>query len=64
MMIEPPIDKLIEKVGCKYSLCCLITKRARYLQDQMPQVLLDAKTKSVSYAAKEVYDGSIRATIE
>ncbi len=59
MMIDPPIDKLIEKVGCKFSLCCLMTKRARYLQDKMPAVLEEKEMKSISCAAQEIYDGKI-----
>lgn len=71
MMIEPPIDKLIEKVsvgkdeegGCKYTLCCLVSKRARYLQEQMPAALDEAREKAISYAAEEVYNGKIKPTL-
>ena len=34
MMIDPPIDKLVYKVGCKYALVAVIKKRARYLLDK------------------------------
>ena len=60
-MIDPPIDKLIEKTGCKYALVCLITKRARNLLDKNIDLLLDSGIKAVSYAAKEVYEGSVVA---
>lgn len=60
-MINPPIDKLIEQVGCKYSLCMLIAKRARYVQDKMPAALEEKKMKSISYAADEVSAGKVVA---
>ncbi len=31
MISNPPIDELTEKAGDKYSLCCVIAKRARNL---------------------------------
>ena len=64
MMIEPPIDKLIEKVGCKYALCCLVTKRARYLQEKKPAVLEDSGVKAVTYAAREIFQGRVVASDE
>ena len=70
MMIQPPIDKLIEKVGaaeessgCKFTLCAVVSKRARYLQEQMPAVLDEAHTKSISYASQEVFDGKIKPIV-
>ena len=70
MMIQPPIDKLIEKAstaedttGCKFTLCAVVSKRARYLQEQMPAVLEEAHTKSISYASQEVFDGKIKPIV-
>jgi len=71
MMINPPIDKLIEKTsnaqeeasGCKFTLCAVVSKRARYLQEQMPAVLEEAHTKSISYASQEVFDGKIKPIV-
>ena len=54
MMIDPPIDKLITKVGCKYALVSVTAKRARYLLDK----------RSEMYAAKELYDGRVEARVE
>lgn len=59
MLIQPPIDKLIEKLDNKYLLCCLINKRTRYLLDKRPAVLEEAKMKVISYAAQEVFDGKV-----
>ncbi len=64
MMIDPPIDKLVEKVGCKYALVCLITKRARYLLDKKSDMLNETGDKAVSVAAHDVYDGRVEARYE
>lgn len=34
MMIDPPIDKLVDKIGCKYALVIVTAKRARFLLDK------------------------------
>ena len=59
MMIDPPIDKLIKKAECRYALVCGIAKRARQLDTQYPDLYDRTGMKSISYAAKEVYEGSI-----
>ncbi|MCL2062222.1 MAG: DNA-directed RNA polymerase subunit omega [Firmicutes bacterium] len=59
MMIEPPIDKLLEITGCKYALVCLISKRARYLLDRKPEMLAEMDARAVTAAAREVYTGAI-----
>lgn len=64
MMIDPPIDKLVDKVGCKYALVCLITKRARYLLDKKAEMLEDTGERPVSLAARDVYDGKVEAHYE
>ena len=59
MMIDPPIDKLIKKAECRYALVCGVAKRARQLDTQYPDLLEEAGMNSLSYAAKEVYEGKI-----
>ena len=49
MISNPPIDELTEKAGDKYSLCCVIAKRAKELS-QSPDV--PQYFKAISYAAK------------
>ena len=56
MMIDPPIDKLIKKAECRYALVCGVAKRARQLDAQYPELLQEAGMKSISYAAKAVYE--------
>ena len=59
MMIAPPIDRLIKKAECRYALVCGVAKRARQLDAQYPELLKEAGMKSISYAAKEVYEDKI-----
>ena len=59
MMIDPPIDKLIKKAECRYAPVCGIAKRARQLDTQYPDLYDRTGMKSISYAAQEVYEGSI-----
>ena len=60
MLIDPPIDKLVDKIGCKYALVCLVTKRARELQQKIGEDgFIAADTNPISYAAHEVYAGTV-----
>jgi DNA-directed RNA polymerase omega subunit len=61
MMIDPPIDKLLEKAECKYALVCLIAKRARFLLDKKSDMLAETGARAVSVAAHEIYDGDVIA---
>ncbi len=65
MIHKPPIDELAQKVGSKYTLCVVASKRARQLMEQAQnqglQELPD-KEKPLSVAAKEIYDGKLIAT--
>ncbi len=60
IMMEPPIDDLVEKVGNKFLLTCLIAKRAKELSNEYfagePQ---EKDPKVISIAAQEVMDGKI-----
>lgn len=64
MMIEPPIDKMIEQVGCKYALVCLVTKRARQLLDKDAESLSNSAEKAIAFAAREVRSGKVTAGYE
>ena len=61
MMIDPPIDKLIEKAECGYALVCAVSKRATEIaasQEGMNTFNIDPKP--VSQAAMEIYEGKLR----
>ena len=49
MITKPPIDELTEKAGDKYTLCCVVSKRAKELNNN-PE--LPANAKPISYAAE------------
>lgn len=56
MIIDPPINELLDKVECRYSLVVVVSKRARQLvSGDVPQVDIDPDEKPVSIAAKEMY---------
>lgn len=60
MMIEPPIDDMVRKVGNnKYKLSCLIAKRAKELEIRIPDEIEASDKKAISIAADEIYNGEI-----
>ncbi len=64
MMIDPPIDKLVGNIGCKYALVCLISKRTRFLLDKKPDLITASGDTAVSYAAKEIYNEKVKLAYE
>lgn len=65
MIHKPPIDELAEKIGSKYALCVVASKRARQIMDTaLSQGLteLPDKGKPLSIAAQEIYDGKLVAS--
>lgn len=62
MINNPPIDELAKKIGSKYALCVVASKRARQLIDHAQnQGLTDLpnKNKPLSEAAQEIKDGKV-----
>ncbi len=64
MLVDPPIDKLVEKVGNKYELVGLLSKRSRTLMEKRADYLEQQGANPVSYAAQEVIDGKIEPVSE
>ncbi len=65
MIHKPPIDELAEKVGSKYALCVITSKRARQIMEQTQNqglTELPNNEKPLSVAAQELYDGKLIAT--
>lgn len=61
MMIYPPIAKLVEKTGSRYTLVIETAKRARQLVAGAP-ALVDVNTnKEVTVAVNEIYEGKVEA---
>ena len=62
MIHKPPIDDLAEKVGSKYALCVLASKRARQIMESAQNqgmTELPNGEKPLSVAAQEIYDGKL-----
>lgn len=62
VMMEPPIDDLVKKVGNKFLLTCLISKRAKELSNAYFAGEPEEKDpKVIAIAAEEVMEGKIIA---
>ena len=73
MMIEPPIENLLENVDSKYTLVLLAAKRARQINSYFtqlgegvaeftpPQIPLDTERapKALSIALQEIAEGKV-----
>lgn len=64
MLVDPPIDKIVEKVGNKYAAVGVISKRARTLMEKRHDELDEKGICAVSFAAHEVVDGKVEAVEE
>lgn len=65
MINKPPIDDLAEKVGSKYALCVVASKRARQIMESVQNqgmTELPNGEKPLSVAAQEIYDGKLIAS--
>ncbi len=62
VMMDPPIDELRKIVGNKFLLTCLISKRAKDLNNQyLMGEPMEKEPKVVAQAAEEVYKGKVVA---
>ncbi len=59
MMIDPPIEELKEMAGNEYILTNLVSKRAKELEKDIPEVIESSTEKAISLAAREIYSGRI-----
>ena len=57
MLNYPPIEKLIDKAGSRYTLACAVSQRARILSVQEKDYLNDKCIKPITLAAIELYEG-------
>ena len=58
----PPIDALEEKMGSKYKLSCVLSKRAKELEKRIPAEIEKSDKKAITMAAEEILDGKIKAS--
>ncbi len=65
MIIDPPNDKLIEKVGgCKYALAIACAKRAKFDLEKKVEAVEGSDSMAISYAAREILDGKVKVVYE
>jgi len=58
-MINLQMSKLMKKVDNRYTLCMLVSKRARQLIDESDRLSGSKTGKPVSIATDEVYEGRL-----
>lgn len=58
MLLEPPIDVLVKKVGNPYKLAVLVSKRAKLLKQTLTEKEKE-ECPEVTRAVNEVYTGKI-----
>ncbi len=58
MLLEPPIDELVEKMGNPYKLAVVVGKRAKFLNETLSDEEKEA-IPEVTRAVDEVDDGTI-----
>ena len=59
MMIEPPIEKMSAKVGNKYKLTVLASKRALELQKEHIEKGIEPEVPELTQAAEEIWNGEV-----
>ena len=58
MLLEPPINELVNLAGNPYKLAVLVGKRATYLDKELTEEEKEKRTP-VTRAVDEFYDGKI-----
>lgn len=58
MLLEPPIDELVEKMGNPYKLAVIVGKRAKFLNETLTEEEKEA-IPEVTRAVDEVNEGTI-----
>ena len=59
MMIDPPIEKMSAKVGNKYKLSVLASKRALELQKEHIEQDIEPEIPELTQAAEEIWNGDV-----
>lgn len=59
MMLYPPVAELTEKVGSRYQLVNLVSRRARVISANAEENQKTLEKKPVSIAIDEVYSGKL-----
>ncbi len=60
MMLYPPMSDLVKKVGSRYLLVNLVSRRARDIAQKAEEEGEPLDTKPISMAIDEVYTGKLK----
>ncbi|HIQ87815.1 MAG TPA: DNA-directed RNA polymerase subunit omega [Candidatus Scatomorpha gallistercoris] len=60
MMLYPPMAELVKKVGSRYLLVNLVSRRARDIAQKAEEEGEPLDTKPISMAIDEVYTGKLK----
>ena len=58
-MIVPELDKILEKVDCRYTLVVEVAKRARQLVQGSQPLTDEPEENPVSQAVEEIYNDKV-----
>ena len=59
MMLEPPMNKLLQQVPSRYMLVNVVAQRARQVASEAEDAGLSLEDKPVTIAIREVADGKL-----
>ena len=61
-MLYPKIETCVEMAGSKYTLAIIAAKRGKDLVAKRPASFADSKTKELTFALYEIFDGDVVPT--
>ena len=64
MMLYPPMSDLVDKVGSRYLLVNLVSRRAREISQKDEEEGEPLDRKAISIAVDEVYTGKLKVKEE
>lgn len=64
MMLEPPMNKLLQQVPSRYMLVNVVAQRARQIASDAEEAGIPLDDKPVTIAIREVADGKLELDTE
>ena len=62
MMLEPPMNELLDQIPSRYMLVNVVAQRARQIASEAEDAGIPLDDKPVSIAIREVADGKVTPT--
>ncbi len=62
-MLKPSIDELVDKMGNRYALCIVASKRARHLLESEEDMMVSDIDKPLSVAIDEIANDEVDVII-